>query len=169
MVSTKGRFCALQRLRHVFHHAEGSSTTGATEEAARAGRSRHTSLGPVLEESLLAVLIALGVLHLPDKKVLVLPSDSEAIRKVVYEDYVRGRGGEAVWHGHLIKHFQRESNSMRRCEELPWHLQICRKWHTMKDCLVDLDTFEMMYDSSDLRDEFMAYWVTLTEGPMLAW
>ena len=103
---------------------------------------------------------------MPDKKVLVLPSDSEAIRKVVYEDYVKGRGGEAVWHGHLIKHFQRESNSMRRCEELPWHLQICRKWHTMKDCLVDLDTFAMMYDSSDLRDEFMAYWVTLTEGPM---
>ena len=31
---------------------------------------------------------------------------------------------------------------------------------------MDLDTFAMMYDSSDLRDEFMAYWVTLTEGPM---
>ena len=47
-----------------------TSTKGGPEEVSRvAGRSRHASLGPVLEESLLAVLIALGVLHLPDKKV----------------------------------------------------------------------------------------------------
>ena len=71
-----------------------------------------------------------------------------------------------VWHGHLIHHFQNERNSMRRCEELPWHLQLCRRWHNMKDTLTDLSTFEMMYLSSDLRDEYMSYWVQLTEGPM---
>lgn len=152
--------------------AKGGTTAGAASKGPGSKTSKKgkvakvSSLGPVLEESLLSILIAVGVLHSPDNQVLVLPSDSEFIRQVVYEDYVKARGGEAVWHGHLIKHFQEENNSMRRCEELPWHLQICRRWHTMKDCLVDLNTFKMMYDSSDLRDEFMAYWVTLTEGPM---
>ena len=125
-----------------------------------------TSLGAVMEESLLALLIAIGVLHSPDNHVLMLPSDNDSLRSVVYRDYVEGRGGKKVWHGHLIKHFQKQENNMRRCEELPWHLQLCRKWHSVKEVLVDLDTFEMMYDSSDLRDEFMAYWAILTEGPM---
>ena len=124
------------------------------------------TLGPILEESLLKVLIALGVLHSPENQVLLLPSDNDLLREVVFQQYVQGRGGESVWHGHLINHFQSENNSMRRCEELPWHLQICRRWHNMKDALVDLSTFQMMYDSTDLRDEFMSYWVTLTEGPM---
>lgn len=145
---------------------DGGAKTPASKSSKKSKTTKISSLGPVLEESLLSILIALGVLHSPDNQVLVLPSDSEFIRQVVYEDYVKGRGGEAVWHGHLIKHFQQEVNSMRRCEELPWHLQICRRWHTMKECLVDLSTFKMMYDSSDLRDEFMAYWVILTEGPM---
>ena len=54
---------------------------------------------------------------------------------------------------------------MRRCEELPWHLQLCRKWYALKDTLTDLKTFELMY-GSDLKDELMAYWITLTEGPL---
>ncbi len=60
---------------------------------------------------------------------------------------------------------QREANCMRRCEELPWHLQLCRKWYALKDTLTDLKTFELMY-GSDLKDELMAYWITLTEGPL---
>ena len=124
------------------------------------------SLGSVLEESLLLVLCALGVLHSPEHQILVLPSDADILRQVVHSQFVDNRGGEATWHGHLIRHFSTEANSMRRCEELPWHLQICRRWVTMKEALVDLNTFVMMYDSSDLRDEFMAYWSTLTNGPM---
>ena len=140
--------------------------SSVSENAAHVNSEALISLGPVLEESLLKVLIALGVLHSPENHVLVLPSDNDVLREVIYNRYVVARGGEAVWHGHLIRHFQKEPNTMRRCEELPWHLQLCRRWHAMKDTLVDLSTFEMMYDSSDLRDEFMSYWVQLTEGPM---
>jgi hypothetical protein len=66
----------------------------------------------------------------------------------------------------MIRHFQSEANTMRRCEELPWHLQICHKWHVLKDTLVDLKTFEMMFTSSELKGEILAYWLLLTEGPM---
>jgi len=124
------------------------------------------SLGPLIEDSLLTVLIALGVLYSAENKVLILPSDSEPFRKVIYENYISCRGGLFYWHQLIIKYFQNEEVSMRRCEELPWHLKICRKWHALKDTLVDLKTFDLMFNSEHLRDELMNYWLLLTEGPL---
>lgn len=96
---------------------------------------------------------------------LILPSDSEPFRAVVFEKYILNRGGLQYWHQQLIQYFQTEPNSLRRCEELPWHLKICRKWNTLRDTLVDLKTFDLMYNN-DLKDELMDYWVLLTEGPL---
>jgi hypothetical protein len=129
------------------------------------------SIGPLVEESLLSVLCALGVLHSPENQVMILPSDTDQFRQVVFNRYVDAIGGEESWHGHLIRFFQRQMNSMRRCEELPWHLQICRKWYALRDAMADLRTFEMMYglrgDGDDgLKGEYMSYWLTLTEGPL---
>ncbi len=56
-----------------------------------------------------------------------------------------------------------EPNSLRKCEELPWHLKICKKWNTLRDTLVDLRTFDLMFNN-DLKDELMEYWLLLTEG-----
>jgi len=131
----------------------------------------NASLGPVLEESILSVLCALGVLYYPEHHVLMLSSDSELFRNVIRNKYVEARGGVESWHGRLILFFQRQLNSMRRCEELLWHLQICRKWYALRDALVDLRTFNMMYglrgESDDgLKDEYMTYWLMLTQGPL---
>ena len=147
------------------------------------------SLGPVIEESLLGILCAVGVLYSAENKLvgafllhlvgnqiwlvkksisilqLILPSDSEPFRAVVFEKYILNRGGLQYWHQQLIQYFQTEPNSLRRCEELPWHLKICRKWNTLRDTLVDLKTFDLMYNN-DLKDELMDYWVLLTEGPL---
>lgn len=123
------------------------------------------SLGPLMEESLLSVLCALGALHSPENQVLILPCDGAVIRQVIRLKYVEGRASHEVWHSYMIKFFKRESNTMRRCEELPWHLQLCKKWQGLRDTLGDLDTFDMMY-TGDLRDELMSYWVLLTEGPL---
>lgn len=125
------------------------------------------SLGPVIEESLLCILSALGVLHDPENKVLILPSDSEPFRQVIYNNYILKRGGGSInyWHGLIIKYFQTEPNSMRKCEELPWHLKICRKWHALRDALVDLEAFDLM-SRTDLKNELTEYWVLLTEGPL---
>ncbi|CAM9182635.1 unnamed protein product, partial [Choristocarpus tenellus] len=56
--------------------------------------------------------------------------------------------------------------SPRRCEELPWHLKKCYKWHPLKNTLVDLKTFETMWNTTQLRRELMLYWKLLTEGPL---
>jgi hypothetical protein len=103
------------------------------------------SLGPVLEEALLTALCALGVLHSSHDQVLTLPCDQELFRGVILERYIKAKGGTTEeWHTKLIRFFEKKSNSHRRCEELPWHLKICRKWYTLKADVAHLDTFHTM-------------------------
>ena len=146
---------------------QSATNTAATAEQEGDDEESTFSLGPVIEESLLSILSALGVLHDPENKVLILPSDSEPFRQVIYNNYILKRGGGtmAYWHNIIIKHFQTEPNSLRKCEELPWHLQICRKWGALRDCLVDLEAFDIMA-KTDLKTELLQYWVLLTEGPL---
>lgn len=44
----------------------------------------------------------------------------------------------------LIHFFERKQTSLRRCEELPWHLKICRRWFSLKSFVSDLKTFKIM-------------------------
>jgi hypothetical protein len=154
----------------VSHRSDGSNPAGddASHEAYQVeDEEDNYVLGPVIEEALLLILSALGVLHSAENKFLVLPMDSEPFRSVIYETYILERGGGTVqyWHSLLIQHFQTEPNSLRKCEELPWHLKICRKWGALKDTLCELKTFDMMYNN-DLKEELMDYWLLLTEGPL---
>lgn len=126
-----------------------------------------SSLGPVVEEMLLTELCALGVLYSPENKVLILPCDSDLFRQTIFDRYILPRGGGNIqyWHNLIIQYFRTQPNSLRKCEEMPWHLKICRKWTSLKDSLVDLKTFDLMFNN-DLRDELMEYWLLLTEGPL---
>ena len=56
----------------------------------------------MLEEALLSALCALGVLQSPDNQVLVLPVESESLRRVVLEKYI-GKSGPDSWHRRLIR------------------------------------------------------------------
>lgn len=136
------------------------------DESAIDGEIKIPLLGAVIEEGLLGLLCALGVMYNVENKVLILPADNEPFRRVINEMYIMPRGGSQYWHTLIIQFFQGESsNSLRKCEELPWHLKICRKWNMLKDTLVDLKTVDLMFNN-DLRDELMEYWLLLTEGPL---
>lgn len=103
------------------------------------------SLGPVLEEALLTALCALGVLHSPRNHVLILPCDQELFRNVILDRYITTKGSTAEeWHMKLIRFFEKKNTSHRRCEELPWHLKICRRWYSLKADVSHLDTFHTM-------------------------
>lgn len=103
------------------------------------------SLGPVMEEGLLSALSALGVLHSPKDQVIVLPCENEQLRQVILDRYILADGGTMEeWHLRLIRFFERKKNSLRRCEELPWHLKICRRWYNLKSFVSDLKSFKMM-------------------------
>ena len=124
------------------------------------------SLGPVLEEGLLSALCALGVSHSPKDQVIVLPCENEQLRNVILERYILSHNGTPKeWHMRLIHFFQRKKHSLRRCEELPWHLKICRRWHSLRNVLSDLRTFNIMAQGH-LRDELLNYWMLLTHAPL---
>jgi hypothetical protein len=109
----------------------------------------HGSLGPVMEEGLLSALCALGVLHSPKDQVIVLPCENEQLRAVILERYILAEGGTLEeWHLRLIRFFEKKNNSLRRCEELPWHLKICRRWFNLKAFVSDLKSFKMMAEVS---------------------
>ncbi|CAN0415459.1 unnamed protein product, partial [Discosporangium mesarthrocarpum] len=83
----------------------------------------------------------------------------------VFRRYVRVANN---WHARLVRYFHAQTPSPRRCEELPWHLKKCYKWHPLKNTLVDLRTFEASGGGRPqaLRRELMSYWKLLTEGPL---
>lgn len=58
----------------------------------------------------------------------------------VFRRYV---ASASTWHSRLVRFFQAQPPSPRRCEELPWHLNKCYRWHPLKNSLVDLRTFEV--------------------------
>ena len=77
------------------------------------------SLGPAMEEALLSVLVALGVMHAPKEQVLVLPLQSEALREVIFFRYVGSAEARDTWHLRIARYFNRQPSSLRRSEELP--------------------------------------------------
>ncbi|GMH64647.1 hypothetical protein TL16_g04012 [Triparma laevis f. inornata] len=125
------------------------------------------TLGDEVEEALLTALINLGVIYAPGlHNVLMLPLESEALREVVWWRYVGSAEGQAKWHAHIIAFFMEQRPSLRRCEELPWHLRKCRKWTALRNVLVDLRTFDIMYNGEQLKGELFNYWRALIQGPL---
>jgi hypothetical protein len=153
-------------------------------------KSQEKTLGSAVETALRKALINLGVIYAPANGILMLPLESEALREVVWWRYMKSMEGQLKWHAHLIQFFQELMPSLRRCEELPWHLRKCRRWTMLKDTLVDLRTFDIMYDNDDdidynangalsgvwkekiklyrknLSKELFNYWKNLIEGPL---
>ena len=119
-----------------------------------------------VERSLLSALEVLGVMHSREDGVLVLPTESELLRRIVYRRYIQTEEALTAWHLRLARYFQRQPQSVRRCEELPWQLQKCRRWAALKGTVADLRTFELMYASPTLRLELFEYWTALSEGPL---
>ena len=125
------------------------------------------SLGAEMEESIVQALSNLGVIYAKADKVLMLPLESEALREVVWWRYIGSAEGQEKWHVHIISFFMEQVPSLRRCEELPWHLFHCRRWFALKNTLVDLRTFDIMYNGNlQLRGELFNYWKTLIAGPL---
>jgi hypothetical protein len=129
------------------------------------GNASVMTFGPIVEDALLSLLSALGVLHNPESDILILPLETAHLRNIVYNHYISKRGGHLAWHVKLIAFFTDKNVSPRRCEELPWHLTLCRKWYPLKDCVSDLATFHIMSQSS-MRIELIRYWNLLTFGPL---
>jgi hypothetical protein len=102
------------------------------------------TLGAAVETALLTALTNLGVIQEHKEQVLMLPLEAEALREVIWWRYVGSAEGQDKWHAHIVAFFMDQAPSIRRCEELPWHLFRCRRWSALRNTLVDLRTFDLM-------------------------
>ncbi|CAM9102993.1 unnamed protein product, partial [Hapterophycus canaliculatus] len=150
---------------------EFESSTGVWSDETEDDTGNCSSLSDTARTSLKSALSVLGVSHDglvhngDEHSIFVLGLDAEDLREVVFRRYV---ASASTWHSRLVRFFQAQPPSPRRCEELPWHLNKCYRWHPLKNSLVDLRTFETMWTTTQLKRELMDYWKLLTEGPLHA-
>eukprot|EP00814_Leptocylindrus_danicus_P022827 CAMPEP_0116017680 /NCGR_PEP_ID=MMETSP0321-20121206/8195_1 /TAXON_ID=163516 /ORGANISM="Leptocylindrus danicus var. danicus, Strain B650" /LENGTH=1719 /DNA_ID=CAMNT_0003487925 /DNA_START=2745 /DNA_END=7904 /DNA_ORIENTATION=- len=117
---------------------------------------------------LISALICLGVVFVGDQNILVLALESDMLRDAIWNRYIVTKEKEQELHSFLASYFLDLEPNMRRCEELPWHLYECHKWVALKNTLVDLRTFDLMYNQDDiLKGELFTWLLMLAEGQAL--
>lgn len=114
--------------------------------------------------ALLRAMKPLGVLFVQD--VAVLPICKEILREVVWWRYIGSERLEQKYHQWLIRFFRIHPTTFRRVEELPWHLKRCYQWDALRNVLVNLPMFQLLY-TANYKNELFGYWKTLTDGPLL--
>ncbi|DAZ95636.1 TPA: hypothetical protein N0F65_002265 [Lagenidium giganteum] len=111
-------------------------------------------------------LRALGVLLV--QEVLVLPICKETLREVIWWRYIGSEQAEQQYHHWLIRFFRIHPTTFRRVEELPWHLKRCYHWDALRNVLVNLPMFQLLY-TANYKAELFGYWKTLSDGPLLVY
>ncbi|ETV78632.1 hypothetical protein, variant [Aphanomyces astaci] len=120
---------------------------------------------PTLPEAtwttMLSALKALGCLFLQD--IVLLPLCYDTLRDLIWWRYIGSTKMEECYHHWLVRFFVGHPPTFRRVEELPWHLASCKRWHALKDVLVNLPMFQLFF-TANYKTELFCYWKTLTEG-----
>ncbi|ETN19297.1 hypothetical protein PPTG_04653 [Phytophthora nicotianae INRA-310] len=138
----------------------------ATEFGHRASlaQERLTAFSEDEWQALLRALRTLGVLFV--QEVVVLPMCNDILRDVIWWRYIGSERAEQQYHQWLIRFFRIHPTTFRRVEELPWHLKRCYQWDALRQVLVNLPMFQLLYTAS-YKAELFGYWKVLTDGPLL--
>ncbi|CAM9350220.1 unnamed protein product, partial [Phaeothamnion confervicola] len=89
----------------------------------------------------------------------------EELRRVVHAKYVGPQPERSVrLHLLLARYFGRLPATHRKVECLPYHLEVAGCWNKLKDCLVDIDMFDLWWTPRH-REEFIELWASLARAP----
>ena len=125
------------------------------------------TINPKLAATLVSALLSLGIMFIntnQNNDILVFPSQHDALRDVVWQRYIKTKVNEEELHAIIASYFIEQVPSVRRCEELPWHLLKCRRWITLKNILMDLRTFDIMYNKDNLLKREFLEWLSILKG-----
>ena len=82
--------------------------------------------------------------------------------EVVYEKYINSEESLVRWHVALAKFF----NQLRPCDRklvcLPYHLEVASSWTKVKNCLTEIDMFDLWWTPT-FKHDFMKLWSFLTK------
>ncbi|GMF21713.1 unnamed protein product [Phytophthora lilii] len=128
------------------------------------GQERLTAFSDDQWQALLRALRTLSVLFV--QEVVVLPMCKDILRDVIWWRYIGSERAEQQYHQWLIRFFRIHPTTFRRVEELPWHLKRCYQWDALRQVLVNLPMFQLLY-TANYKAELFGYWKVLTDGPLL--
>jgi len=155
--------------RGIFRHGEHSrdeeeATFDHPQGKSSLSHQRLTAFSEHEWQALLRALRTLSVLFV--QEVVVLPMCKDILRDVIWWRYLGSERAEQQYHHWLIRFFRIHPTTFRRVEELPWHLKRCYQWDALRQVLVNLPMFQLLY-TANYKSELFGYWKILTDGPLL--
>mmetsp|Transcript_21801 Transcript_21801/g.31736 ORF Transcript_21801/g.31736 Transcript_21801/m.31736 type:complete len:1197 (+) Transcript_21801:89-3679(+) len=91
-----------------------------------------------------------------------LHSFSHAIyHEVVYEKYINSSDSLVRWHVLMARFFNQLPPCDRKLECLPYHLEVAGSWNKVKNCLTEIDMFELWW-TPKFKVDFIKLWASLT-------
>ncbi|EGZ05057.1 hypothetical protein PHYSODRAFT_534718 [Phytophthora sojae] len=156
--------CLLYVSRHGLLLNELRFILNAVVTEARGSMGHLTAFSDDEWQALLRALRTLSVLFV--QEVVVLPMCKDILRDVIWWRYIGSERAEQQYHQWLIRFFRIHPTTFRRVEELPWHLKRCYQWDALRQVLVNLPMFQLLY-TANYKSELFGYWKVLTDGPLL--
>lgn len=81
--------------------------------------------------------------------------------EVVYEKYISSSESLVRWHVLMARFFNQLPPCDRKLECLPYHLEVAGSWSKVKNCLTEIDMFELWW-TPKFKSDFMKLWASLT-------
>jgi hypothetical protein len=85
----------------------------------------------------------------------------QVYREVVYRNYICSQDALIRWHYLMAKYFGQLPPCDRKLEALPFHLEMAGSWSKMKNCLTDIEMFQLWW-TPKFKTDFIKFWASLT-------
>lgn len=85
----------------------------------------------------------------------------EIYREVVYSKFINSRQSLVRWHQILSRFFGQLPPCDRKLTSLPYHLEMAGSWSKVKNCLTDIEMFQIWW-TPKFKTDFIKFWASLT-------
>jgi len=82
-------------------------------------------------------------------------------REVVYDKYIKTPDALVRWHFVMARYFGQLPPVSRKLRCLPYHLEVAGSWSKVKNCLTDIEMFQLWWTPA-YKSDFMKFWASLT-------
>ena len=89
----------------------------------------------------------------------------EIYREVIYKKYINSKQSLTRWHNVLARFFDQLPPCDRKLVALPYHLEMAGSWNKVKNCLTDIDMFQLWWTPT-FKSDFIKFWASLTRVTM---
>lgn len=85
----------------------------------------------------------------------------EIYREVIYQKYISSREALIRYHNVLARFFGQLPPCDRKLVALPYHLEMAGSWSKVKNCLTDIEMFQLWW-TPKFKSDFIKFWASLT-------